>query len=47
MTGTKKSYEAPKIVVLGSLHERTLTDQNQKRGGFCDINCFHSTSVSH
>lgn len=39
----KKSYEAPTIVELGSLHGLTL---QVKQGPFCDVSCFHSTSVS-
>lgn len=39
----KKPYEAPKIVVLGSLHEFTLTS---KTGELCDVTCFHHGSMS-
>jgi hypothetical protein len=37
----KKTYESPKLVVLGTLHQLTLQD---KIGGNCDVTCFHNTS---
>lgn len=39
----KQTYEAPRIVELGSLHGLTL---QVKVGPNCDVNCFHSTSAS-
>jgi hypothetical protein len=44
MTTPRKSYESPKLVVLGTLHELTL---QEKFGGACDVTCFHNTSGSH
>jgi len=37
---TKQAYEAPAMVVLGSLHELTLA----KSGSTCDITCYHQGS---
>jgi len=39
----KRSYEAPTIAELGSLHALTL---QVKAGPICDITCFHNTSAS-
>jgi hypothetical protein len=37
----RKEYEAPTVVVLGSLHQLTLALKNGKR---CDVTCFHHGS---
>lgn len=39
---TRKPYEAPVLVQLGSLHGLTL---QTKEGPLCDVSCFHSSSV--
>jgi hypothetical protein len=43
MATKKKPYEAPKVVVLGSLHELT---QQTKTGPHCDVSCFHHGSMT-
>jgi hypothetical protein len=37
----QRPYEAPTIVVLGSLHQLTLEIKTGKR---CDVTCFHHGS---
>ena len=37
-------YEAPVVVVLGSLYQLTL---DLKVGAFCDHNCHHHGSAHH
>lgn len=37
----KRAYEAPAVVVLGSLHQLTL---DAKLGSTCDITCYHQGS---
>lgn len=41
-TTTKQPYEAPVIVVLGSLHQLTL---ELKTGQRCDVSCYHHGSA--
>lgn len=43
MTSTKKPYQSPKLVELGTLHGVTL---DTKTGANCDLTCFHHGSLS-
>lgn len=43
MQAPKKTYTAPALVELGSLHGLTL---DSKTGNQCDVNCFHHGSLS-
>jgi hypothetical protein len=41
-TESGKPYQAPAIVVLGSLHQLTL---DTKVGHVCDLTCYHQGSA--
>jgi len=43
---TRKPYQAPKLVALGSLHQATLASPHHhtKVGAHCDVTCFHHGS---
>lgn len=43
MKSLKKTYTAPAVVELGTLHGLTL---DSKTGSNCDVTCFHHGSLS-